>query len=35
MGNLKAEGTTEDKPEPLEIKIPKRRKKSKAADEGC
>jgi rhodanese-related sulfurtransferase len=35
MGNLKAEGTTEDKPESLDIKIPKRRKKPKAADEGC
>jgi rhodanese-related sulfurtransferase len=35
MGNMEAKSTTQDAPEPVKIKIPKRRKKPKAADEGC
>jgi len=35
MGNTKAAGKTQEKPEPVKIQIPKRKKKAKAADEGC
>jgi rhodanese-related sulfurtransferase len=35
MGNVQVDGTTQDQPAPAKIKIPKRRKKAKAADEGC
>ena len=35
MGNVEASGTTQEAPEPVKIKIPKRRKRPKAADEGC
>ena len=35
MGNTKAAGKTQEKPEPVKIHIPKRKKKAKAADEGC
>jgi rhodanese-related sulfurtransferase len=35
MGNVEASGTTQGPPAPAKIKIPKRRKKPKAADEGC
>jgi rhodanese-related sulfurtransferase len=35
MGNVEAKGATQDKQEPVKINIPKRKKKSKAADEGC
>jgi len=35
MGNIEAKGQTQDKSEPVKIKIPKRKKKAKAADEGC
>ena len=35
MGNLKAEGAETESPQPAKIKIPRRKKKAKAADEGC
>ena len=35
MGNIEATGTAADKVEPAKIKLPKRKKKVKAADEGC
>jgi rhodanese-related sulfurtransferase len=35
MGNAETKGSPKDTPEPIKIKIPKRKKKVKAADEGC
>ena len=35
MGNIEAKGQSQDKPEPVKISIPKRKKKVKAGDEGC
>lgn len=35
MGNVDARSSSQETPEPPKIKIPKKRKKSKAADEGC
>jgi rhodanese-related sulfurtransferase len=35
MGNVEAEGQAQNKPESVKIKIPKRKKKAKSADEGC
>jgi len=35
MGNVEAKGQSQEKPEPVKINIPKRKKKAKAADEGC
>jgi len=35
MGNVDAKSKVQDKPEAPKIKIPRQRKKSKAADEGC
>lgn len=35
MGNIEATGQSQDEPKPVKIKLPKSRKKAKAADEGC
>jgi pectate lyase len=35
MGNIEAKGQSQDRPEPVKISTPKRKKKAKAADEGC
>jgi rhodanese-related sulfurtransferase len=35
MGKLQPSSQIQEKPEPVKIKIPKRKKKSKGADEGC
>lgn len=35
MGNIEAKGQSQDKSEPVKIRIPKRKKKAKSADEGC
>ena len=35
MGNIEAKGQSQDRPEPVKISIPKRKKKAKTGDEGC